>query len=829
MCVRKLATNHDLSKSLLHTTFYIVKPPTRIEKKNKSSMSNRFRGSSNRGGFWKPGGFSSTLSNSVVLNDSGTAAASEESTATAAFNFQTGPLSFQRQSLPIAKHRRQILYALEKYPVVIIVGETGSGKSTQIPQYLYENGWADDGFRIGCTQPRRIAAQTLAARVSEEVGDGSSLRETVGYAVRFDDCTSPSTGIAYLTDGMLLREATMSDPLLSRYSVIMIDEAHERNLNTDALLGIIKKIRRKRKGLRVIVCSATIDAEAFLNFFVPPNKKKAKKKNNADGAETVADGMVEASEKADQSKKRKRKSRWGHVNNTTQNIEPGTAAHGSNGRNKPLDHNDEENEEKGVIISIDGRQHPVDVMYVSEPVPDYVIATVDTALRIHIDESDVAGDILCFLPSGEDVDVAIQMAEDTLPSIVASSMSTTDTAQRRTGSKNENASFLPLYGTLPHALQARIFQPRPPSDRNRRIIFATNIAETSVTVPNITHVVDCGFAKIPYFDPETGFDRLIVRPISRASARQRAGRAGRIKAGKCYRLYSEEALVRDMESSTPPEVLRTNLTSFLLTLKALGVHNVLAFDLMSLPSVDALSHGLECLYALDAIDDMTNLTSLGNDMAEFPTDPRVSKMLLESIVAGCAPDVLSVAATMQVSRGLFYNPKSEKRWMEFDSVMEDIMDRSGDHVTAANLLRLEQRVHLTDEDCRERFVNRIALQKASEVRGQLARCLRRYGKISQSNEVDDDEEFRSRSIRKCITSGFFFNAARLGNDGQYYTLRGGHMVTISSSSVLSRHGAADEYILFAETGDGSKGGIDVRNCTSIEGRWLRELAPHYWA
>ena len=214
--------------------------------------------------FWKPGATSGSAgapsSSSVIVDEGG----GSEVAPAAPFNFSRKPLDLQRQALPIARHRRQILYAVEKYPVTIIVGETGSGKSTQLPQYLRENGWSDSGFSIVCTQPRRIAAQTLAARVAKE--SGCELGTSVGYTVRFDDVSSPVTEIRYVTDGMLLREATVSDPLLSRYSVVILDEAHERNLNTDALLGVIRKIRRKRPELRVIVCSATINAEEFLDF-----------------------------------------------------------------------------------------------------------------------------------------------------------------------------------------------------------------------------------------------------------------------------------------------------------------------------------------------------------------------------------------------------------------------------------------------------------------------------------------------------------------------------------------------------------------------------------
>lgn len=677
--------------------------------------------------FWKP----KSVSHLQILADE-----RDSESATTTFNFSTAPLAQQRTLLPIYKHKRQILYTLEEFHVVIIVGETGSGKSTQIPAYLWENGWTQNNFQVVCTQPRRIAAQSLAERASQEAG--KKLGDEIGYVVRFDDRTSSITQVKYVTDGMLLREATLSDPLLSRYSVIMIDEAHERSINSDSLLGIVKKIRRRRKKLRVIICSATIDAKAFLDFFVPNNE-------------------------------------------------------------------DEKN--RGTIISVDGRQHPVDILYTENALSNYLRCAVETALKIHQGEEN--GDILVFLPSAENIDEAIKMAEATLES---------------NPQKHRQASFLPLYGSLPQQMQAKIFQPKTDNDA-RRIIFATNIAETSVTVPDITHVIDCGFAKIPYFDPKTGFERLIVAPISRASARQRAGRAGRMQSGKCYRLYTEKFMMNEMEDSTIPEVARTNLTSFILTLKALGIDNILAFDLMVLPSMDALSHGLETLYALGAIDDKTHLTKIGLDMAAFPTEPRISRMLLESLKEGCAWEVLSVASALQV-RALFVRPRTQRQRLDYDAAMVEIADRSGDHVTYTNLLVETEYRELDRNDCKEKFINYIALKRCIEVRNQLSFFLRRYGKIDSLGSSNPED--RSRAIRRCVTAGFFFNVAKLASDGRFYTLRGHHKVTPSQSSILHAHGDSSEYIVFGETYDGARGGIEIRHCSNVDARWLTELAPHYW-
>ena len=785
------------------------------------------------GGFWRPGGGPAAAScpprRSSVVSAGGTNRGREHYEArrrppgpgVSPGPGPGGPLDAQRRSLPIHRHRRQILYAVERYPVVVIVGETGSGKSTQIPQYLRENGWTSSGFSVVCAQPRRVAAMTLAARVAEE--SGCAVGEGVGYSVRFDDRTVPSTEVRFVTDGALLREAALSDPLLSRYSVVMIDEAHERSLSTDALLGILRKVRRRRPELRVVICSATIDAEAFLNFFAPKKKRRERAEE--------AGGGVEAGTR---SAGRKRRRRWGlAVEETAEDVDRPETLGGGGVRGDPANVVGPLKEE-GTIISIDGRQHPVDALYSSEPVADFVKATVDTALRIHFEEGGAGGgdgDVLCFLTSGEDVDRAVSLAEETMPSLRDHYQSGGGSMR---GGKNRRrrlleVTFLPLYGSLPYSMQARVFSPRPRGDASRRIIFATNVAETSVTVPGVSTVVDCGFVKLPHFDPKTGFDRLIVCPASRANARQRAGRAGRLGPGRVYRLYSEAAMTKTMEACTPPEVLRTNLTSFVLTLKAMGVGNVLSFDLMSVPGVDALAHALESLYALGAIDDGAGLTARGDAMAEFPTEPRASRALLESIERRCAPEVLCAAAALQV-RSLFLRPRTEKQRADFDLAVADFLDPGGDIGTCVNLMEANDRAPLGEEECRERFVNRVALRRAVEVRNQLRRFLRRFGEVGAAAAGEDVVD-KSASVRKCIASGFFFNVAKLGNDGRYYTLRGGHMVCVSGESVLERPGSggSSEYIIFCETYDGVRGGIEVRWCSKVQARWLRELAPHYWS
>jgi ATP-dependent RNA helicase DDX35 len=606
----------------------------------------------------------------------------------------------------------------------------------------------------------------LATRVAEEAG--CRLGDKVGYTVRFDDQTSPQTHIKYVTDGILLREATLQDPLLSNYSVVILDETHERNLNTDTLLGLLKKIRRQRKDLRMIICSATIDAQRFLDFFVSSGP---------------------TSDEGDTAQGQGKKSRWG-PKVSEERVPPPS--------------------ERGTIISVDGRQHAVDILFSRIAVSNYIESTVDTCVKIHRHES--MGDVLCFLPTGEDIDQVVRLAEEAFQDDLS------------------RVEFLPLYGTLPQHVLSRVFQPKQ-KDSKRRFIFATNIAETSVTVPNISFVVDAGLVKLPYFDPVTGLERLIVHETSQASAAQRSGRAGRIRPGKCFRLYTEAFLVEKMMAHTPPEMLRTNLTSFLLTLKALGIANILAFDLMDQPSVNALSHGLETLYALGAMDDRTQLTERGLDLSVFPTEPRVSRMLLESLREGCSWEVLGVAGALQV-RALLHKPhdRRQQQLLDYQQSVADIVDASGDHVTFVNLLSAMEDQHWNETDCRERFVNYMALRRALEVRRQLAGFLRQFGRVQALGLADGSGVERSQAIRRCLTAGFFANVAKLDNDGRYYTLRKRVLVTPSSQSVLMTHGGvmSSEYIVFGETIDGSRGGIELKIVSKIEARWLRELAPHYW-
>ncbi|KAF2121705.1 P-loop containing nucleoside triphosphate hydrolase protein [Lophiotrema nucula] len=647
--------------------------------------------------------------------------------------------------LPIAQLKDALLYTIETYPVTIIVGETGSGKTTQIPQYLHKAGWTADGSVIAVTQqPRRVAATTVAARVAEEVG--CQLGQDVGYSIRFEDVSSAATRIKFLTDGLLLREMLV-DPLLKRYSVIMIDEAHERSLSSDILLGLLKKVLRKRPELRVVVSSATLDAKDFLDFFCPVDGEKI------------------------------------------------------NGKSK---------EEYGRIISIEGRMHPVDINYLIEPVSDYVERAVETVMDIHNNEPD--GDVLLFLPGREDIDDAIDMIADRITDLAPGT---------------QRLQPLPLYAGLPSDQQLYVFQAAP--ENTRKAIVSTNIAEASVTIENIVHVIDCGYVKLRAYDPTTGIERLATVPVSKASATQRAGRAGRTKPGKCYRLYTEAAY-NAFSDSTPPEIQRSNLAPTILQLMNLGIPNIVRFDYFSNPPSELVVRAMDMLFSLGAISPEAKLTKpLGTRMAELPLSPMLAKALLNAQTFGCLYEMLHIAALLTLSGTAFIAHDGNLK--QLDKVKRKFAVEEGDHITLLNVYEAFITTGRKDAQwCRSNFLNYKAMQKAVSVRNQLARHLEKLG-ISVSSDLSAQRAggifslSPSERIRRCLTTGFFAHAARMKPDGTFQTANGETTLWAHPTSVLF-HRKAD-WVIYDEIME-SKGKVFVREVTKIEMDWLVEYAPEYY-
>lgn len=678
--------------------------------------------------FWKPGG--SKPGASLDLERPTATEGSEGAGSCLTYNPHMNlTLTQQRQKLPIFKCRNQILYLLEKYRTVVIVGETGSGKTTQIPQYLHEAGWTGNGFMVGVTQPRRVAATTVASRVADE--RGAILGHEVGYSIRFDDCTDPkTTRIKFLTDGMLVREM-MWDPMLKKYSVLMLDEAHERTLNTDIVVGLLKKIMKKREDLRLIVSSATLDAELFKNFFeTNPHSSSAPSKDTA------------------------------------------------------------------TILSIEGRAYPVDIHYTSQPVPNYLTCMVETVLALHREQG--PGDVLAFLTGQDEVERAVAEIRE----------------HANRSKKGLQLEAFPMYGGLPYAEQIRVFHRA--AANIRKVIVATNIAETSVTIPGITYVIDCGFVKLRAFSTKNCLETLVVAATSQSSAKQRSGRAGRVRSGKSYRLYSE-AEFRKLRVSAVPEMQRSNMAPVILQLKALGVDNVLRFHFLSPPPAEAMVQGLELLFALEAIDEDCKLTDpLGLQMAEFPLDPKFARMLLMSESFGCSEEVLTIAAMMQVQH-VFTLPSRAKAQAETRRRMFCVHE--GDHITMLNVYNAFIRYNKSSRWCAENFLSYKGLCHASSIRERLRKLLVRF-KVKLVS-CDDDP----KPVQRAVVSGFFSNAARLHYTGCYRTIRGDHALHIHPSSMLYGQ-RSPQWVVFTEVIQTSQ--LFMRDITVIEPTWLYELAPHFY-
>ncbi|CAH1269625.1 DHX35 [Branchiostoma lanceolatum] len=637
----------------------------------------------------------------------------------------------QRQRLPVFRYRNQILYLVERYQTVVIVGETGCGKSTQIPQFLLEAGWGAEGHVIGVTQPRRVACTTVANRVAEE--RGAVLGHEVGYSIRFDNRFDPdSTKIKFMTDGMLVREM-MADPLLRKYSILMLDEAHERTLHTDIIIGLLKKIQKKREDLRIIVSSATLDAEAFRDFF----------------------------------------------NKNVSDLESFDTAH---------------------ILSIEGRAFPVSIYYRESPVPDYAKATVDTIVKIH--EGEKAGDILAFLTGQEEVDS------------VVSDLIEYNRSSRRQGDKRMKMRVLPMYAALPPGEQLKVFE--RVSQTTRKVVVATNIAEASITINGIVYVVDSGFVKLRAYNPQSGVESLVITPVSQASADQRAGRAGRVRSGKVFRLYTEEDFHK-LQTNTVPEMQRSNFAFVILQLKALGISNILRFNFLSSPPAQIVIRGLEVLYALGALDKDGELTRpLGSNMAEFPLSPMFAKILLESGKFGCSEEILTIAAVLQV-QNIFVHPSNRK--MEALRAHHKFAVEEGDLVTMLNVYEAFIKNNKSSKWCQQHFLHYKGLVRATMIREQLRKLLLKFDVPMNSSEGDVDP------ICRCIVAGFFANAARFHPTGVYRTVRDDHELHIHPNSCLYRE-KPPGWVVFNEVLHTSK--QFMRDVAVIDPSWLYELAPHYY-
>ncbi|RKF74212.1 Pre-mRNA-splicing factor ATP-dependent RNA helicase prp22 [Golovinomyces cichoracearum] len=621
----------------------------------------------------------------------------------------------QRENLPVYRFRSELIKAVHENQLLIVVGDTGSGKTTQLTQYLAEAGFANE-YIIGCTQPRRVAAMSVAKRVAEEVG--CQLGQEVGYTIRFEDVTSLATKIKYMTDGMLQREILM-DPDLKRYSVIMLDEAHERTIATDVLFALLKKTIKRRPDLKVIVTSATLDADKFSAYF-----------------------------------------------------------------------------NECPIFSIPGRTFPVEIMYSREPEPDYLDAALVTVMQIHLTEP--PGDILLFLTGQEEIDTSCEILFERMKAL---------------GQGVPELIILPVYSALPSEMQSKIFEPAPPG--SRKVVIATNIAETSITIDHIYYVIDPGFVKQNAYDPKLGMDSLVVTPISQAQAKQRAGRAGRTGPGKCFRLYTEAAFQSEMLPTSIPEIQRQNLSNTILMLKAMGINDLLHFDFMDPPPTNTMLTALEELYALSALDDEGLLTRLGRKMADFPMDPSMAKVVIAAVDMGCCEEILSIVAMLSLPT-VFYRPKEKQN--QADQKKSKFHDQHGDHLTLLNVYNSWKQNKYANAWCFENFIQARSMRRAKDVRDQLVKIMERYKHPIVSCGRD------TQKVRQAFCSGFFRNSARKDPQEGYKTLIEGTPVYLHPSSAL--FGKQAEWVIYHTLVLTSK---EYMHCTtSIDPKWLVEAAPSFF-
>jgi len=581
--------------------------------------------------------------------------------------------------LPIDSVKDKLIAAVKTHKTTIVVGETGSGKSTRLPSYLeiaLNDGDDRKLKKVVCTQPRRVAAITIAERVANE--RRCNVGGDVGYTVRFDDKSGPYTSVKYVTDGILLRES-MNDPTLSNYDVVILDEAHERSLQTDVVMGILKQLQSKRNDLRVVVMSATIEVESFLSYF-----------------------------------------------------------------------------EDVTTVHVPGRMYPVDVLYTREREEDYKEATKLTCLHIH--ENEEPGGVLVFLPGQEDIEDLQQLLEDELRDVVPK--------VRPDGHlldpNMEDFIIFPLFAKMPPDEQRAAFQPAPAGVR--KFILSTNMAETSLTISGIKYVVDPGFQKMKTISSHTGTEILKQTAISQSQAKQRAGRAGRESAGKCFRLYTE-ITYESLAVQSTPEIERVHLGQVYLQLLFQKVPNPSKFPFLSKPTQDVSRLALEQLVKLKAITTGAKreivLTAHGRNMAQLPLSPIFANLLLKSVEFYCVDEMLTAVSMLSTDNSIFVQPYTEEKKNARNRAMRNFNSPEGDFLTLVSIYReWEKEVGYTNGSalgwCKAHYLNCKALQRARHVRRQLCEIFEKNLHLDTSVRCTP----RKEPFLRCLASGLHMNLAR---------------------------------------------------------------------
>ncbi|KAG8002175.1 putative ATP-dependent RNA helicase DHX40 [Nibea albiflora] len=626
----------------------------------------------------------------------------------------------ESKHLPIYRHKAKLIQAVKDSAFLVITGETGSGKTTQLPQYLHEAGFCKNG-KIGITQPRRVAAITVAQRVAQEMQ--CSLGREVGYQVRFDDCTSQDTAVKYMTDGCLLREV-LADPVLSQYSVVILDEVHERSLSTKVFTDPANATKGRSIPLKVVVMSATLEADKLSAF--------------------LGDCPV---------------------------------------------------------FAIPGRTFPVTCTFGTAVGPKdtestgYVKEVVKMALDVHT--SEMAGDILVFLTGQSEIERACDLLYEKAETI--------DYRYDVQDQTVEGLLILPLYGSMPTDQQRQIFQPPPSGIRK--------------------YIIDSGFVKQLNHNSRVGMDILEVVPISKSEAQQRAGRAGRTSAGKCFRIYTKEFWEKSMPEYTVPEIQRTSLTAVVLTLKCLGVHDVIRFPYLDCPEERFILDALKQLYQFDAIDRRGKVTRLGELMVEFPLHPGLTRALLKAASLGCEDLLLPVAAMLSVEN-IFIRPGHPEKQKEADKKHRALAAKCGGTNDFATLLSVFQSCKSSDRPsawCKDHWIHWRALKSAFSVETQLKEILHR---LQQKRDfpVEKFDGNKSELFRRCLCTGYFTNVARRSVGKVFCTMDGnGSMVHIHPSSSLFDEEVELNWVIFHDVLVTSR--VYIRTVCPIRYDWVKDLLP----
>jgi len=624
--------------------------------------------------------------------------------------------------LPVNERRAEIAELIAKHQVVIVCGETGSGKTTQLPKICLELGRGATGL-IGHTQPRRIAARSTASRIAQELE--SELGKVVGYKIRFTDRTSPQSYIKLMTDGILLAE-TQGDPWLAQYDTLIIDEAHERSLNIDFLLGYLKQLLPKRPDLKVIITSATIDADRFSQHF-----------------------------------------------------------------------------NRAPVIEVSGRMFPVDVRY--RPVQaeeaeddderdlyDAIVDACDELNRIG------PGDILVFLPGEREIrDAAEALRKHTF------------------GRGGASTEILPLFARLSAEEQSRIFKPH----QGRRIVLATNVAETSLTVPGIRYVVDSGLARVKRYSYRNKVEQLQIEKIAQASANQRAGRCGRVSAGVCVRLYDEEDFAK-RPPYADPEILRSSLAGVILRMKALRLGDVENFPFIEAPPPKAINDGYQLLMELGAVTEERALTPVGQELAKMPLDPRVARMIVAARDEGCLKEMLVIAAALTVQDP---RERPQEKQGTADAAHKKFADEKSEFLSWLKLwqwyegeLEHKKSQRKLVQSCHANFLSALRMREWHDIHSQLHGLAAEHG--WHENEISAGYD----AIHRALLSGLLGNIGCKSEDSGHYLGARGIKFLIHPGSALNKK--AGKWIAAAEITETSK--LFARCVARIEPEWLEKVGAH---